>query len=190
MVPLDVLLPRILPSVLHCPRSMAVDAAQTVAVDFCKRTELWRDTLTESVASGQARIEFSLPREVRVARVMDVRLDGEALPPEAFEASSYGLTLRETPRQEATAHILAALRTARTADKLPDELVEEWGDALVWGVLAKLQAMSGAGIEWSDPQAAAANLALYEDGVAQARIQTIRRRHGDGPLHVGQGDIS
>lgn len=73
-----------------------------------------------------------------------------------------------------------AFRPARTAAQIPEALLEEWGDTLVFGSLAKIKSMSGPRVGWSDPQAAQMNLSLYEQGVAQARIRGARRGDGGG----------
>ena len=76
----------------------------------------------------------------------------------------------------------AILRPSRFSQKVPHDLIEEWGDILAYGALAKIKAMSGKGIEWSDPQGAGVALQLYNEGTARAKGRVIRSRIGSGEL--------
>ena len=62
--------------------------------------------------------------------------------------------------------------------------MEEWGDTLVAGALAKVKAMTVPRIEWSDPQGAAYHQEKYMEGVALARIQALRSRKRGGSLYM------
>ena len=76
----------------------------------------------------------------------------------------------------------AILRPSRFSQKVPHDIIEEWGDILAYGALAKIKAMSGKGIEWSDPQGAGVALQLYNEGTARAKGRVIRSRIGSGEL--------
>lgn len=178
------LMPRILPQVLPCPRSMALDAVQIVAADFCRRTGAWPVVLQESVFAGDCRIGLNPPKGVVIAEVAALYLDGEPVDKADYVPSPQEIVLRFTPARDALATIKATARPSRTATLLPEEVLEEWGDILAFGVLAKLKSMSGAGIEWTDAQGAAMNLNLYEEGCCRAKTRIYRRGRGGGSLYI------
>lgn len=179
MASYDLLLPRVLPQTQPCPGVMALDAVRQVAVDFCTRAEIWRDVLTERVFPGASAIDLPLERDTALVRVVELRLDGAVLSPgDDFTASPRAVDLAFDPPRELTARIAVVLRPSRLATRLPEEMLEEWGDVLAFGALAKLKSMSGPHVAWSDPQGAALNLQLYEQGVARAGIRVLRGRDG------------
>ncbi|WP_165072825.1 hypothetical protein [Desulfovibrio sp. ZJ200] len=188
MEPMDGLLPRILPQVLPCPRSMALDAVQMVAGDFCKETGVWSMVLAESVPAGECRITVPMPRDAVLVDVLGLYLDGRLLDRSDYVPSSYDIVLRFTPQSDAVATIEATARPARTASALPAEIMEAWGDVIAHGALARLKSMSGARIEWTDAQGAALHNDLYNEGCADARTRMFRNRHGGGTLYVNSGD--
>lgn len=185
---MDGLLPRILPQVLPCPRSMALDAVQMVVADFCKETGAWGMVLTESVFAGESRIAVDMPRDAVLVDVLGLYLDGRCLDRADYVPSPYDIVLRFTPQNNAVATIEATARPARTATTLPAEIMEAWGDVLAHGALARLKSMSGAQIEWTDAQGAAMHNDLYNEGCAEARTRIFRGRHGGGTLYANSGD--
>ena len=185
---LDTLVPRILPQVIPCPRSMVLDALQTLSVDFCTQTGAWQSVIVEPVLTGEPRIPMECGRDAVVANVKAVYLDGNELPKAQYMVTPYDLVLRFTPQQNASATIDATIRPKRTAETLPAELLEEWGDILAYGALAKIKAMSGPNISWTDVSGASINLDLYNEGCARARLRVFRHRIGDGSLYLTAGE--
>lgn len=184
MASYDVIIPRVLMQVQPCPQFVVLDAVQQVAVDFFTRAEVWTDTVTETLFRGSRGVELTADRGVVVSRILRVLLDGARLEGGSdfhAERAGSGITLFFHAAHEDADHAVrasCALRPSRTAAQVPEALLEEWGDVLVFGALAKIKSMSGPRVGWSDPQAAGMNLSLYEQGVAQARIRGARR--GDG----------
>lgn len=188
MTSLDELMPGVLPQVLPCPRSMAMDALQMVAVDFFKETGAWLATFQESVCPCDTVIPLDLPRDALVAQVLALYLDGSKVDGSRFQASAREITLTDAPQQEVLALVETSLRPVRRAMALPEELLEEWGDTLSFGALAKLKSMSGKNIDWSDPNGAATFYQLYMEGVGKAKARQLRRRFGSGILYVNMGE--
>lgn len=76
---MDGLLSRILPQVLPCPRSMALDAVQMVAGDFCKETGAWSMVLTENVFAGECGLPWPCPAMPCWLMCWACHLDGGSL---------------------------------------------------------------------------------------------------------------
>lgn len=184
MVEIDGLLRRILPQVMPCPTSMARDTLRMLAVEFCKETGVWDVTLVEPVMACETIIEPEIPKDAAIANVTSLSLDGKRLEGGQFEVGRRDIILAEGPADEGNAVIRASLRPLRTSNRLPEDILEEYGDFLVFGTIAKLKAMSGKNIEWSDPPGASVNYQLYEDGCAKARARKFRKRFGGGILYV------
>ena len=75
--------------------------------------------------------------------------------------------------------INVVLRPSRYGVNIPTRFLEEYGDILVQGALAKLKLMTGTSIEWTDPEVAKVCLELYRNGVQETRIRTLRSRIGN-----------
>ncbi len=183
MESLDRLLPQVLPQVAGCPVGMARDALQLIASDFCKQTGVWEYEALELVAAGECRVPLrDLPKDARPASVLRMTLDGAPVSQTAFSLGAGDIVLAAPLPRETELAALVTLRPARYAEKLPEHIVEEWGDILVFGALAKLKTMSGANVLWSDPQGAQINLTLYNEGIPAARTRMYRNRKGGGVL--------
>ena len=180
MTPLKRLLPHVLPQVLPCPSSMALDALQFMAVDFCTQTEVWSERFQEPLAAGDAVLCLSAPGEAVIVRVRALWLDGSELSSSAYSSEGDVVRLEAPATRSLTATAEAVLRPSRMAENIPQEIFEEWGDIIAYGALAKLKAMSGRHVEWADAQGAGLALQAYNEGVARARGRVLRRRYGNG----------
>ena len=184
MEQLGVLVPRVLPQVLPCPRSMVIDALQYIAGDFCGKTGVWSMTLQEDAIKGDSGIRLNPPKGVAISRVESVYIDGSHIDKDEYRSTANDILLCFVPQRDAIATIMCTVRPSRNAESLPEEIAEEWGDTIAYGALAKVKAMSGNNIEWTDAQGAKLALELYNEGCARARARMIRRKHGDS-LFVG-----
>lgn len=181
---LEILERQVLPQVLPCPRSMVADALQAVALDFCKVTEVWTQTLLETAYQGEMTIEAGLPKDAEIVRARKVMLDGSLLTGGEFHVSGKSIVLRTAVRRDCDVVIDAVLRPSRFAEAVPRALLEEWGDVISYGALAKIKGMSGRHVDWSDPQGAAIALQQYNEGTARAKARAIRIRNGGGALYA------
>ena len=185
MEQLGVLIPRVLPQVLPCPRSMVMDALQYVAGDFCGSTGVWSMPLQEYAIKGNCQIQLNPPEGVVVSRVKEISLDGNYIEASEYRATASDVLLGFTPQKDAVAFVQCAVRPSRNAESLPEDILEEWGDTIAYGALAKIKAMSGAQIEWTDAQGASLALQLYSEGCGRARAKMIRLKYGES-LFVGE----
>ena len=89
--------------------------------------------------------------------------------------SDDGVVAFHTPvRQDCLVRIVAAIRPTRSATRIPEPILEEWGDYLAAGTLARVLSQSGPQVGWSNPDGSTLHFSLYEEGVAKARIRTVR----------------
>ena len=77
-------------------------------------------------------------------------------------------------RQDCLVRIVAAIRPTRFATRIPEPILEEWGDYLAAGTLARVLSQSGPQVGWSNPDGSTLHFSLYEEGVAKARIRAVR----------------
>ena len=151
MASYDVIIPRVLMQVQPCPQFVVLDAVQQVAVDFFTRTEVWTGTMAETLFRGSRVVELTADRGVVVSRVLHLLLDGVRLEGGSdfhAERAGSGITvLFHAAHEDAdhTVYAYCAFRPARTAAQVPEALLEEWGDTLVFGSLATFV---GASITW------------------------------------------
>jgi hypothetical protein len=185
MVTYDAFLPHVLPQVLSCPKSMAVDALQTSTGEFCKASEAWAEVLTESVYAGDTTIDLNPEHQALVVRVSGLRIDGNRIDKQSYWPQTHSIRLRFTPAANAAAYVNVILRPARAATHVPKFLYEEWCEPIAAGALARLKMMTGPKITWSDPQGAAFHQKIAVEGAAEARVRMIRCRHGGGSICLG-----
>lgn len=188
MQDLHILLPLVMPQVLPCPQSMAVDTLQMVAIDFCKESGVWDATFREELCPCETVIPLPLPKGAVISNVTEFYLDDEKIEGKTFEVSLRDITLHEARQASAIVTVKAALRPMRTSRELPEDILEEYGDILAFGAIAKLKAMSGHHVEWNDPQGMNIYYQLYQEGMTKAKARKYRKRLGSGVLYVNTGE--
>lgn len=184
MVRLETLLPLVLPQTLPCPKSMALDALRAVAVDFFSASGVWVENLEEMAGACETAISPVLPANAVLHDASRVFIDGRKLGAGEYAADSRGIILKEAPGENCCVRFAATLRPKRTASELPRDLLEEYGDCLAYGAIARLKGMSGNKVEWSDPKGASLNWSLYNEGLDRARKRRFRKRFGASILYV------
>lgn len=187
---MEILLPRIMPQVMHCPKSMIMDTLQMLAVDFCKESGVWDAVFRESLCPCETVIPLALPKGAVIAKITELWLDDEKLGGKSFEAGQREIILHEPRQTQSLATVKANLRPLRMACELPERILEEWGDILAFGTIGKIKAMSGNHVDWSDPQGANTYYQLYQEGITRARSDRFRKRLGSGVLYVNTGEDS
>lgn len=179
----EALLPRILPQTLPCPASMALDAVQIMAVEFFRESGVWVEAFHEPVGDGRARL--LVPKNAVVAGVYGLAVNGE-------KTSAYALEGNELELGAGDGACVAGymtLRPKRTALEMPADLLEEYGDYLAYGAIARLKGMSGNKVEWNDPQGSQYYYGLYQDGLIRARQRKYRKRFGGQLLYVQTAEM-
>ena len=127
------------------------------------------------IRSGASRLELEPDRGTAVSRVLALELAGSRLSPGMDFRSDDGVVAFHTPvRQDCLVRIVAAIRPTRFATRIPEPILEEWGDYLAAGTLARVLSQSGPQVGWSNPDGSTLHFSLYEEGVAKARIRAVR----------------
>ncbi len=198
MIAMREVIPEFLPYVEGCPNPLAIRQLRNTLMDFCRQTECWRyrdDYVT--VIKGRGEVELTLPEHSRVIKVHSLTFDGHRLNPASeavldqqvdnwrqavgtpvafYQQSGSQLYLYPKPAATSTGRLQASLILAptRTATEVDENLLENWLEGLIGGVLYRLRMMPGQ--LWTDPEAAAIDLADYQQAVAQA-LRVSRNDH-------------
>lgn len=189
MVAYEHLLRGILPQTLPCPRSMALDAVQMIAMDFFRESGAWIENIGIISSADDGRLELAVPKNAVPTGVYGLTLDGRKLGTDEYSLEGNELVLAN---RQTCACCLAGqmtLRPKRFATELPEDLIEEYGDTLIFGAIARLKAMSGNKVEWSDPKGAQINYELYQEGLARAQKRKYRKRFGGQLLYVQSDEM-
>lgn len=144
---------------------------------FFSRSEVWRGVFEEIVGEGEREIQIPVPRGQGIVRVLRLCLGGkQQRPGEDVSFAAACIVLPSPACRDMQVNITASLKPGRMATKIPATSMDEWGDVLVFGTLAKVKSMTGPRIDWTDAAGAQLNMGLYEQGLAQARIRLLRGR--------------
>jgi hypothetical protein len=79
MLQTSVFLPMVLPQATTCPAFIAEQNIRLAAIDFCARTLLWKETITQAMATATETID--IPPYARVVKIVAASVDGEELSP-------------------------------------------------------------------------------------------------------------
>lgn len=205
MKPISDFFPRMLPYLPGCSEPLAAQAILDAAIVFCEDAQVVREELDGFVTvAGEKSYELYAPAQQQIARVLDVLVDGRSIPgiaaedvdllvgaegsPVSFYTSRNGsellLNLFPTPDKAYQVQVRAALRPARNATQLEDDLFNLWSDAVLAGAMARVMAVPGQ--PFSDPAAAvgygmaaarAANKARVEGNFGRVRANMRVRSH-------------
>lgn len=189
MMAYEHLLRQILPQTLPCPRSMALDALQMIAMDFFGETGVWVEDMEALAGPRDKRVSLVLPRNAALVGVYGLSIDGRKLEKDEYRVESGDVVFEQYPCCACCLYGHMTLRPRRTALEMPEDLLEEYGDYLVFGTLAKLKSMSGNKVEWSDPKGAQLNYELYQEGLSRAKKRKFRKRFGSQLMYVQTGEM-
>ena len=170
---------RVLPEVISCPKEKALDALQSVASEFFKESRVWSYTDAETVPAKATEFEFTLPASAEIVEVASVRLNGTRCSTADYRLEYHTIYFHNMPNQESTIVYELILRPGRYCTEVPARLMEEYGDTIIYGALAKLKAMSSGqegSIKWSDPETAKYYFELYQQGLNDAKTRAYMQR--------------
>ena len=206
MRPVSDFFPRVLPYALGCPEPTLAQAIVDAAIAFCEDSMVLREPLDLiQTEAGVDHYDLDAPPQQAVARVMDVYRDGVRLKsvledanrgtrtdrqsqPDSYRTTRAGsvfqLVLMPVPDRAYTVQVEAAMRPARGATQLEDDLLDRWVEAVSAGAISRLTAMPGQPYTSMETAAAyhakaiwLANKARIEGSVGRMRgTQTVTPR--------------
>lgn len=180
----------------NCPEPLIGAMAVEVFRDFCRRTHAWRrwfdfeyeaglEEYPIPLAVGQAVAVVTalladdgermlLPRSISSPGVEDFNDNARTgLPVEFLLLPPSTIKLLPVPDSGGLLFAEAALMPTSDAEDFPDEVFLPWEDTLARGVTGRMQMQPS--VQWSNPPASAINMQMYQQGVAQATRQNLRR---------------
>ncbi len=173
-----------------CPENYQKLALRLAARDFCRDTELWRDTMTGHTVVDTATYDFTsqLDSTVQCYRVLNVSIDDITIAPRPYDeqgrdVDSTGytvdtggiITLYPAPTTADLDIIInVAVLPLLTCDEYPAWLMGQWGEVIVLRAVASLKAESKK--PWSDPEGAQLKESDYRYRAGQAKGWNSARR--------------
>lgn len=162
MIPTTAFLPRLLPYVIGCTQTMALQALVDSAISFCEDSLVIRQRLDRQLtALGQAEFDIGVTAPQSVTRILKVWLDGVEIYPAAADIVNDQVLAQARPRTFYTlpddtglmavlypvpdkAYTLdaeVALKPTRDAASLHSDLFGTWLEGVVEGAKARLMAI-------------------------------------------------
>lgn len=206
-VALSLIYPQVLPEVPGCPTILAEHHIREAAIEFCERTMIHQHehSLIAGVAD-QRTYAFVPPANTVVSRVIEAWYNDQRIwpktPDELSRMYSNWLTQDGTPAwytqvnernielvPKPSANLADALRLrvtlkpSKTATVIEQHIQEEHGTKIAYGAKARLMAMAGDNVPWSNPTMAAMYDGLFNNeigllltkvtkGFGRARLRT------------------
>lgn len=184
---------RVMPQVISCPREIVLDALQAVCVDFFKETKVWLETFKTSLPGTNKTEKLDLSALISqvytsgsgscavLVSVESIRIDGITCGNADYSVEGDTIIFYNLPDGGlgGTVAIEVILRPRRWSTIIPKDLMEEYGDVIIAGTLAKLKVMHAGTVDeeeqksvtWSDQQTAAVYLEEYRHGVNKAKLR-------------------
>lgn len=190
MKPLSAFYPRILPYLPNCPEPLVDQVLVNAAIEFAEASLTLRQNL-DSFRTVVGKVEYDLDPPTKyhdINRVMGVTLNGKELSPGLFEAirndlptataiprgfytdrtdNTFTLRLSPPPDKVYPVVVAVALRPARNATQLDDDLFNIWIDPIVSGAIARAMQI---------PDQPFTNLPRAQELLASAAQQTVSSR--------------
>jgi len=170
-----------------CPDVVVEDYLLQSAIDLCRRSFVWHETVQEPVSPLDYPFQLSAPTGANVLKVLSIVRDGHGLEEStirecdnrfvdwrtvpgvpAYYVNDPRDTVMLVPVPIATTmlDITIAYEPTPAATSIPDALYTEHRDTIVAGALMRLCVMPGK--DWSNPSLVLVNRAMFEVGVSAA----------------------
>lgn len=166
----------------QCPGGAVCKALQDTAYEFCRRTSVWRETLTDTLAAQDQSATLALGAGVDgiIASVVKVTIDDgtdyiKTLPAKVYELDDAG-GLTWTDYYASAGDILSAdvvVWPTLGCTDYPSELVNRHAQTLIAGATARLQLQKGR--PYYDPAGAKLSNDEYENGVRRTILGKSRK---------------
>lgn len=186
------LIGRVSPSCPQCPAPVVEEYLRFSAIDFCRQSMAWTETLpSESLAAANFPFEV-LPSaaDAKTIRVLSVIMDGQAPGLEPISARDAVLSVGDwqtatgTPQYfvnlpkgsvqvvrlpEAAASFVftIACEPLTDATDMPDEILDDWMVPIISGAISSLAAIPGK--PWTSGDVYALHRQIFKEGIEDAR---------------------
>lgn len=171
----DKIIPDVLPEVAQAPKDTVRRHIVSAAGKFFTETGIWKQTLDPAKLRERKNTIELLPergtRIVSISGVFDLTKN-QKISRELYRSDSDLLTFFRTYAEDRMMQIAAAVKPTRSSSGLPESMYEDWGMAIAYGAIASLKSMRGR--EWEDATGAQVRLALFLDGIAEAKMEIAR----------------
>lgn len=191
MATLESFLTRLMVWVPSCPRPLADQALRDTAVRFCRDTEIVQTTVTPlDVSAGVSEYVVPLPTGRRISRVLRAQYRGtplngvselpndgaQAVPDRYTSPTSTSVRLYPAPDETQTSVLFLdlAIEPTRNAETLPDELFDDWVEAIVAGAGAYICSIPDQ--PFTNPLVAAQLASVYKAKESEAKTEAGRVR--------------
>lgn len=172
-------LPLVSPFVANCPEPVVKQAVLRVARDFLRKTEVWKHDQTITAVASQADYTLTPPTDGELIRVKKVTTGESEL--ELIEGYDYtvpdGSTFRfeRAPTEAGVEYtVYARWAVVRAWTTFPDDIFDEWQDAMADGIVGYLLGM--ANMPWSNLQGAFGRLDEFNRGINECRVKLEQDR--------------
>lgn len=181
------LYPRIRIHVPGCPDLIIETMLRQVAIEFCRETKIWEETLTAVYpVPGITRYSLDLPEGTKLISIVSTKqgktdsYDGIDLSP---TVNVFGLmTFEDEPDPtNGSIEVRAILQPSETATEIPDRIGLHYDTALIHGCIALLQSMPAK--DWTNLQAIAYHENIYNDRLSEAYVERATQGN-EQPLRV------
>ncbi|MPZ36678.1 MAG: hypothetical protein GEU95_01225 [Rhizobiales bacterium] len=182
MKDLELILPRVMEKAAACPEPTALRHIRDAAIEFCRRTRVWREQdtfeITTEGCEGLAPFLGTQIYEISHAAFTNDDCGDRPLDPVTMDwldkerprwrdqegtpryiTQSNPNTVRITPKAEGSLRLELILLPAIDTDQLPDILIDTYACEIADGAIAKVLMLPA---DWGNPGLAAAHAAMFD----------------------------
>lgn len=197
MVDIDEVLPDVLVQAPSCPQPFAIRQIRDAAREFCEQTRIWKETDEITVTTPESEGVIS-PTDAAIVAVEEAWLDGSHLEAKtvawldenvpnwhAFEEDSGSPryvtqlapnTVTIVPKATGTLRVRLILKPSRSADTLPEFLIDQYCRQIGEGAAGRVLVTQGR--EFTNPQLGAALLDKFAGEISAAQIKVAKGQTG------------
>lgn len=195
MKDIDELLSLVMPYAPECPEPLAIRALRDKATELCRRTRIWKHTLTVPITSLDG-ITLEPPESARIFEVKAPTYDGLPLTPvltswldernpgwQAEEAAPARFMTQEAPNTVRVVPFVAGVLTVRltllpikNATELPDFLVDEYASEISYGAISEVLLTPAA--DFANPKLAAVFAQRFQSEMDRLSVVATKGQQG------------
>lgn len=161
------------PEVATCPKFTIINEIRRAAIKFCKESGVWEVELRTFVPANIGRVILDPPDGARIQLVTEVTDEYGSMDRDCYSVTSTSEDLILPPAPENRwITVSVILKPTRKSEGMPESVIEDHGNIIAYGAIASIKAMSGQ--VWEDLTGAQIKKMLFDDGVADAKVDKLR----------------